>query len=68
MLRCRRVVKGYSDTHARGSGRFDQLMAAAARLRGRSDAAALLATLRDAALRDAEGQALAEQMGRLDLA
>jgi len=68
VLRCRRVVKGYSDTHARGSGRFDQLMAAAARLRGRSDAAALLATLRDAALRDAEGQALAEQMGRLDLA
>ncbi len=67
MLRCRRVVKGYSDTHSRGSSRFDQLMAAAAKLQGRADAAASLATLRSAALRDAEGRALAEHLGRLGL-
>lgn len=67
MLRCRRVVKGYSDTHSRGSGRFDQLMTAAAGLGGRSGGARTLAELRDAALRDAEGRALAEQLQRLQL-
>src|SRR5262249_17259911 len=51
VLRCRRLIKGYSDTHARGSGRFDRLMHAATLLSGRDGAAASLAMLRDAALR-----------------
>lgn len=58
MVRCRRLIKGYSDTHARGSGRFERLMTAAQLLAPRADAAAALASLRDAALLDASGQAL----------
>ena len=58
MIRCRRAVKGYSDTHARGLGRFDRLMDAAQRLRGRQDAANALALLIKASLADADGKAL----------
>jgi indolepyruvate ferredoxin oxidoreductase, beta subunit len=71
VLRCRRLIKGYSDTHARGSGRFDRLMRAAEWLRG--DAASTgtsaqqLASLREAALRDAEGRALDERWRALQL-
>ena len=67
VLRCRRLVKGYSDTHARGSSRFDRLMRAAQSLRGREGAAAALASLREAALRDAEGKALEQRWGALQL-
>lgn len=68
LLRCRRLVKGYSDTHARGSSRFDQLMGAARRLSGQAQAAPRLAQLREAALRDAEGQALRQALQAMDLA
>ena len=68
LLRCRRVVKGYSDTHARGSSRFDQLMHVGARLRGQPGAATRLAGLREAALRDAEGLALQQALRAMDLA
>lgn len=67
LLRCRRLVKGYSDTHARGSSRFDRLLHAARKLRGRTDAGAALGSLREAALRDAEGRALAERLQALGL-
>ncbi|WP_310564355.1 indolepyruvate oxidoreductase subunit beta family protein [Hydrogenophaga sp.] len=67
VLRCRRLVKGYSDTHARGSSRFDRLMRAARLLQGREDAAIALASLRDAALSDAEGKALAQRWTSLQL-
>ena len=30
LIACRRLVKGYGDTHARGSSKFDRLMRAAA--------------------------------------
>ncbi len=66
-LRCRRRVKGYSDTHARGSSRFDKLMQAARLLRGKPQAAQTLATLREAALKDAEGRALEESLRALAL-
>lgn len=39
MIRCRRLVKGYSDTHARTLSKFDRVMAAAIELRGSVDAA-----------------------------
>jgi indolepyruvate ferredoxin oxidoreductase beta subunit len=68
LLRCRRVVKGYSDTHERGSGRFDRLLQAASLLAGRDGAGSALATLREAALRDVEGGALDQAMRRLELA
>ena len=58
LITCRRLVKGYSDTHARGSSKFDCLMRAAGLLKGRPDAASDLATLRAAALADPQGQQL----------
>ena len=68
LLRCRRLVKGYSDTHARGSSRFDQLLRTARELLGRPDAGSLLGSLREAALRDADGRALSERLQALGLA
>ncbi|UOA34185.1 hypothetical protein DSM110093_04020 (plasmid) [Sulfitobacter sp. DSM 110093] len=58
LVKCRRLIKGYSDTHARGLGKFDKVMDAAEMLRGRDDAAQWIARLREAALQDAEGKAL----------
>lgn len=58
MIQCRRLVKGYSDTHARGSSKFDQLQQAANALKGRADAAQSLASLRAAALSDVKGDTL----------
>ncbi|MGR3548120.1 MAG: DUF6537 domain-containing protein, partial [Roseovarius sp.] len=58
LVKCRRLIKGYSDTHARGLGKFDRVMDAADLLRGRDDAAEWIARLREAALQDAEGKAL----------
>jgi len=67
VLRCRRLVKGYSDTHARGTSRFDRLMQAARTLQGREGAAGALASLREAALRDASGKALDQRWQGLQL-
>jgi indolepyruvate ferredoxin oxidoreductase beta subunit len=60
LLEARRLVKGYSDTHEAGEGRFAQLMAMARRLEGRADAADWMRRMRQAALADAEGRALAD--------
>ena len=58
VLRCRRLVKGYSDTHARGLSKFDKVMAGIALVVGRADAADWARRLREAALKDEEGKAL----------
>ena len=58
VLACRRLVKGYSDTHARGNAKFDRVVAEAPGLVGRPDGAAWLRRLRTAALADEEGVAL----------
>lgn len=58
LLKCRRLIKGYSDTHARGLTKFDSVMNATRLLAGREDAADWIARLREAALQDAEGKAL----------
>lgn len=58
LLNTRRLVKGYSDTHARGLSKFDRVMAAATKLEGRSDAADWVRRLREAALKDEDGLAL----------
>jgi indolepyruvate ferredoxin oxidoreductase beta subunit len=60
ILEARRLVKGYSDTHDAGEGRFAKLMAMARRLDGRPDAADWMRRLRQAALADAEGKALSD--------
>jgi len=58
MLKNRRLIKGYSDTHARGLTKFATVMGAADLLNGRADAAEWMHRLREAALQDPEGKAL----------
>ena len=58
VIRCRRLVKGYSDTHARGLSKFDRVMDGIALVAGRDDAADWARRLREAALQDEEGKAL----------
>ncbi|UXU76427.1 MULTISPECIES: indolepyruvate oxidoreductase subunit beta family protein [unclassified Paracoccus (in: a-proteobacteria)] len=53
-----RLIKGYSDTHSRGQGKFARLMQALPLLEGRTDAADWMRRLRTAALADEEGKAL----------
>ncbi len=54
---CQRLVKGYSDTHARGLRNFETLMTAVQRA-GATLAPATLRELRDAALADEHGDPL----------
>ncbi len=58
IIRCRRLIKGYSDTHARGLSKFDKVLAAIALVQHRDDAADWARRLREAALKDEEGKAL----------
>ncbi|MEM8663716.1 MAG: indolepyruvate oxidoreductase subunit beta family protein [Pseudomonadota bacterium] len=58
VLACRRLVKGYSDTHARGLSKFDRVLSALPLLEGRRDGADWLRRLKEAALLDEEGTAL----------
>ncbi len=58
LTECRRLIKGYGDTHARGGSKFDKVMAAAEQLSGRADAADWVRRLRLAALADEDGQTL----------
>jgi indolepyruvate ferredoxin oxidoreductase, beta subunit len=66
LLEARRLVKGYSDTHAAGEGKFARVMATAHRLEGRADAADWVRRLRQAALADAEGSALADTIKTIE--
>ncbi len=58
VLACRRLVKGYSDTHARGLSKFDRVIGMVPRLVERPDGADWLRRLRQAALADERGEAL----------
>ncbi len=58
LLRTRRLIKGYSDTHARGLSKFDKVMAAARQVQHRPDAAEWVDRLIRAALADEQGEAL----------
>lgn len=58
LIRNRRLIKGYSDTHARGLSKFDQVNEGAMLVAGRADAASWVRRLREAALLDEEGAAL----------
>ena len=58
VLRCRRLVKGYSDTFERGQSKFDRVLGGIALVAGRGDAADWARRLREAALRDEDGKAL----------
>jgi len=58
VLRCRRLIKGYSDTHRRGLSKFDQVLSGAELVANREDAADWVRRLREAALMDEAGDAL----------
>jgi indolepyruvate ferredoxin oxidoreductase beta subunit len=66
LLETRRLVKGYSDTLARGQSKFAKVMAAAARLEGRPDAADWVRRLRETALSDEDGVALDDTLKTVD--
>ena len=65
VLQCRRLIKGYSDTHARGHSKYDRVIGALDMVRERPDAAEALQKLREAALADVEGEALTAQLAQL---
>lgn len=58
VLKCRRLVKGYSDTRMRGSSTFDRVLSTLPLVAMRSDGADWIRRLRDAALLDEQGEAL----------
>ena len=58
ILQCRRLVKGYSDTHSRGLSKFDKTLAAIKLVERREDAADWARRLREAALKDSAGKEL----------
>ena len=58
IIRCRRLIKGYSDTHARGLSKFDRVLEGAALVAHRQDGPDWVSRLREAALQDEKGEAL----------
>ncbi|TPK88422.1 indolepyruvate oxidoreductase subunit beta family protein [Mesorhizobium sp. B2-4-12] len=58
ILNCRRLIKGYSDTHLRAQSKFDRVLSALPMLEGRTDAADWIRRLREAALKDEKGDML----------
>lgn len=62
VARAQRLLKGYGDTHERGWRSFSSLMNQIGRLQSRTDGAALLARLQEAALADEEGATLAREL------
>jgi indolepyruvate ferredoxin oxidoreductase beta subunit len=58
VIRARRLIKGYSDTHARGLSKFDRVLGGIALVASRADAADWARRLREAALQDEKGLAL----------
>lgn len=55
VLKCQRLIKGYSDTHARGLSKFHKVTEEIRRIAKRDDAADWARRLRETAIRDAEG-------------
>jgi indolepyruvate ferredoxin oxidoreductase beta subunit len=62
------LIKGYGDTFARGLKNFDVLLSVYRRCRDRSDCAAILRGLREAALKDEEGRALSAALMQFGVA
>ncbi len=58
ILNCRRLIKGYSDTHVRAQSKFDRVLSGLDLVRGRKDAADWIRRLREAALKDENGTML----------
>jgi len=60
LVRCQKLVRGYGETHERGSRNFAKIMAALDLSAGSSGLAARIRRLREAALADDKGTKLAE--------
>ena len=58
ILNCRRLIKGYSDTHLRAQSKFDRVLSALDLVKGRADAADWIRRFREAALKDEKGEML----------
>jgi indolepyruvate ferredoxin oxidoreductase, beta subunit len=66
LAECQRLVKGYSDTHARGLKNYCLVSDAVQRLADRPDLAAIVKRLRTAALADEEGKELRAALSELE--
>jgi indolepyruvate ferredoxin oxidoreductase beta subunit len=64
---CPRLIKGYGETHERGSRNFELLMQALPVLRQNSNAPSQLKSLREAALADDTGEKLTAALRKLGL-
>ncbi len=58
VVRCRRLIKGYSDTRSRGDAKYDKVISALPLVEARTDGADWLRRLREAALLDEAGKEL----------
>ncbi|MEI5682600.1 MULTISPECIES: indolepyruvate oxidoreductase subunit beta family protein [unclassified Mesorhizobium] len=58
ILNCRRLIKGYSDTHVRAQSKFDRVLSGLDLVKGRDDASDWIRRLREAALKDEKGTML----------
>ena len=58
IIAAHRLIKGYSDTHARGLSKFDRVLSAVPLLAGRGDAGLWMSRLISAGLKDEDGKAL----------
>ena len=65
VLNCRRLIKGYSDTHSRGTGKFDRLMDAVSVVREYPDAGERIAELIEIALAQESSDPLIEAIMQL---
>jgi indolepyruvate ferredoxin oxidoreductase beta subunit len=62
LARAQRLIKGYGETHERGWRNYTRILEKLDTLAARSDGAAVLARLQEAALADEEGKMLAAQL------
>lgn len=58
IARCQQLIKGYGDTHARGMGNYNKIMAVLDKAADKSVSAQHIKKLREAALADEHGDAL----------
>ncbi len=66
VIRARRLIKGYSDTHVRGLSKYDMVLDGIAKVQGRTDGSQWAKRLIELALRDAEGKELAGALKTID--
>src|SRR5262245_8586093 len=58
VVRCRRLIKGYSDTRARAESKYGKVLSALPLVENRPDGADWIRRLREMALKDEEGKEL----------